>query len=284
MTLKSCILTNNDCYKSGKKITKLTGIVIHSTGAINPDIKRYIQPLKSDIDYDPIIKDIGTNKYNNHWNKPGFKKCVHGFIGRNAAGNVETYQTLPFDVCCWGIGKGDKGSYNYNPTAHLQFEICESSDKTFFKKQYNETVELCAFLCKKYNLKPDSICSHKEAHDRGYGSNHGDCDSYFKRYGKSMDEFRKAVENALNDTTTAFAKAHGKSIIKPIITINVGDAIRVKKGIITYSSGKIMPKWVRTAKLYVRNIEDNGKVYLVSTQKTLKVYTGRIFATDVDRL
>ena len=52
--------TENPCYKSGRKI-KPSGIVVHSTGANNPYIKRYVGP-------DDGI--LGVNKYGNHWNKP----------------------------------------------------------------------------------------------------------------------------------------------------------------------------------------------------------------------
>ena len=43
MELKKCILTKNNCYKKGQKINP-KGIVVHSTGANNPNLKRYVQP------------------------------------------------------------------------------------------------------------------------------------------------------------------------------------------------------------------------------------------------
>ncbi len=48
MVLKQCILTANDCYKKGTKMTggKPTGIVVHSTGANNKNLKRYVETLK----------------------------------------------------------------------------------------------------------------------------------------------------------------------------------------------------------------------------------------------
>ncbi len=89
--------TNNPCYQAGRKITPY-GIVVHSTGANNPNLKRYVGP-------DDGI--LGENKYGNHWNKPDANKCVHAFIGRVADGTVKIYQTLPWDYRCWGVG-----SYN----------------------------------------------------------------------------------------------------------------------------------------------------------------------------
>jgi hypothetical protein len=74
MNLHKLILTNNACYKAGRTITP-KGIMVHSTGANNPWLKRYVGP-------DDGL--LGKNQYNNHWNqdKPdGRQVCVHAFIG-----------------------------------------------------------------------------------------------------------------------------------------------------------------------------------------------------------
>lgn len=201
MKLKKCILTANDCCKKNQKMKgcKPTGIVVHSTGANNINLKRYVQPLKTDKDYNTIVADIGVNAHGNHWNKGGISKCVHAFIGVNAKGEVETYQTLPFDVCCWGVGSGKKGSYNYNPTARVQFEICEDglTDKAYFDKAFKEAIEFCAYLCKTYGFGVDKISSHHESYLQGYGGNHGDCDHWLKKHGKDMDWFREEVQKLL---------------------------------------------------------------------------------------
>ena len=43
MNLRKLIFSNNACYKAGRKI-KPKGIMVHSTGANNPNIKRYVGP------------------------------------------------------------------------------------------------------------------------------------------------------------------------------------------------------------------------------------------------
>lgn len=199
MKVRQCILTKNDCYIKGVKISKVTGIVVHSTGANNKNLKRYVQPLKTYADYDHIISDIGKNHFGNHWNKGGIQKCVHAFIGVNTKGEVETYQTLPWDFCCWGSGSGKKGSYNYNPTARIQFEICEDNlkDEKYFSAVMKEAQEFCAWLCKKYNLSVDKICSHKEAYQAGCGTNHSDIDHWLVKFGKDMEWFRAEVQKLL---------------------------------------------------------------------------------------
>lgn len=205
MTLKECMLVENDCYKKNEKMSggKPTGIVVHSTGANNKTLKRYVQPVPGQSYYKTVTNDLGINAYGNHWNRSakemGRSVSVHAFIGVNALGNVETYQTLPFDICCWGVGKGKNGSYNYNPTARVQFEICEDglNDGTYFTKAMTEAIEFCAHICKKYGLSEKDICSHAEAYKAGYGSNHGDIDHWLKRFGRDMDWFRSEVAKLL---------------------------------------------------------------------------------------
>lgn len=186
MEIKQCLLTKNDCYKKATKITP-KGIVVHSTGANNPNLRRYVQP-------DDGL--LGKNTNNNSWNRSGIEVCVHAFIGKDKNGSVQVYQTLPFDYACWGVGKGKKGSYNYNPTGYIQFEICEDNlkDEAYFNKAFELAAEFCAHLCTKYNLSIDNVVSHQEAYKRGYGSNHGDCDHWLKKFNKDMNWFRNLVQ------------------------------------------------------------------------------------------
>jgi len=209
MKLYKCLLVNNDCYKKATKMTP-KGIVVHSTGANNPNLKRYVQP-------DDGL--LGVNKNNNSWNRKGVSKCVHGFVGKDKNGNVQAYQTLPFNYACWGAGKGKKGSYNYNPTAHIQFEICEDglNNKEYFEKAFDKAAEFCAYLCKTYNLSVETIVSHNEAAKKGYASNHADCDHWLKKFGKDMDWFRGLVKSKM--TGQQPKQQLGKSV-KYLVKIN----------------------------------------------------------------
>ena len=188
MNLHKLIFTENACYKAGRKIT-VKGIMVHSTGANNPTLKRYVGP-------DDGL--LGQNKYNNHWNThhPGGREvCVHGFIGKLADGTIATYQTLPWDHRGWHAG----GSAN---NTHIGFEICEDglADATYFAKVYQEAVELCVYLCKEFNLTEQNIICHSEGYRKGIASNHGDVMHWFPKHGKSMDTFRADVKNLLNAT------------------------------------------------------------------------------------
>lgn len=193
--------TQNPCYKAGRRITP-SGIVVHSTGANNPNLKRYVGA-------DDGI--IGVNKYNNHWNKPNATKCVHAFIGKAADGSVRIYQTLPWNYRCWGVGSGKNGSYN---NSHIQFEICEDglTDEAYYNEAFSLAKRLCAFLCAEYGISVSNVVGHYEAASAGYASNHGDPRNWQRKFGGSMDQFRADVKAMLGqvDETTTTAKAETK--------------------------------------------------------------------------
>ncbi|MEA4900604.1 MAG: N-acetylmuramoyl-L-alanine amidase [Desulfitobacterium sp.] len=193
MNLHKLILTNNACYKAGRTIIP-KGIMVHSTGANNPNLKRYVGP-------DDGL--LGKNQYNNHWNqdKPdGRQVCVHGFIGKLADGTIATYQTLPWNMRGWHCGSGSKGSGN---DTHSGFEICEDglTDASYFSAVYKEAVELCVYLCKQYNLTEKDVICHCEGYKLGIASNHGDVMHWFPKHGKSMDTFRAEVKAGLASST-----------------------------------------------------------------------------------
>ena len=181
MNLKQCYLIENACYKTGRKLN-IQGLMLHSTGANNPNISRYV-PLE-------VTK---SNNWNT--NTPGGREvCVHGFIGQLEDGSIASVQTLPWDMQGWHCGgKGNQ--------THIGVEICEDvlNDADYFNKVYNEAVELFAYLCKKFNLNPltQIIC-----HDRGIASNHADVMHWFPRFGKSMDTFRNDVNAKVKEEST----------------------------------------------------------------------------------
>ena len=195
MTLLTCILTENDCYKANRTITP-KGVMVHSTGANNPTLKRYVQPLSGDADRTALLAKLGTNSNKNDWNRAGTNACVHAFIGRLADGSIATAQTLPWNWRGWHAGTGTSG-FSANNT-HISFEICEDglTDKTYFDQVYREAVELTAMLCRQYALDPLAdgvVICHQEGYRRGVASGHGDVLHWFPKMGKSMDDFRADV-------------------------------------------------------------------------------------------
>lgn len=65
---------------------------------------------------------------------------------------------------------------------------------------------------------------------------------------------------------------------------DVGVKVKIKSGVTKFSNGATMRPFVLTATLYVRKVEQNGKILLVSIYETKKEYTGRVNASDVERI
>jgi len=185
MNLRKLILTNNACFKAGRTITP-KGIMLHSTAANNPNLCRYVNP-------DDGL--LGPNLYSNHWNQDrpdGRSVCVHAFIGKLKDGSIATYQTLPWNHLAWHSG-GDANN------THISFEICEDglTCTAYFRAVFKEAVELCAYLCKLYNLNETHIIDHSEGFKRGIASNSADVMHWFPRHGENMNTFRAAVKKEL---------------------------------------------------------------------------------------
>ena len=177
------LLTKNDCYQKGETIVP-KGVMIHSTGANNPWLRRYVGP-------DDGL--LGENQYGNHWNRPGLAACVHAFIGRRADGTVDTYQTLPWNYRGWHCGRSGNDT-------HISFEICEDSlaDEDYFRQTYQAAVELTAYLCQTYGLDPMApgvVVDHAEGYEMGIASGHSDVRHWWSRFGVTMDDFREDVNN-----------------------------------------------------------------------------------------
>lgn len=209
MKLYQCLFEGNPCYKAGKTIQP-QGIVVHSTARDNRALKRYVQPTYQQTNHMAMLMPkqkhltrydalqlLGTNVNQNDWNRvvtPG--KCVHAIIGTMFDGSIATWQTLPWDMRCWGCGSGKNGSYN---NSHIQFEICEDKgDGIYLAKVYREAAELCAYLCNLYGLPVEAIRSHAEANRDGYATNHADPDHWLKLFGLTMDGFRYDVQRLLD--------------------------------------------------------------------------------------
>lgn len=191
MDLHKLILTKNDCYKANRWI-KPKGVMVHSTSANNPNLRRYVGP-------DDGLLGTASSR---HWNMSGTGACVHAFIGLLANGQVATYQTLPWNMRGWHAGKGTSGKSANN--THISFEICEDGlrDSKYFNKVYKEAVELTAYLCTLYELNPLAdgvVICHSEGYKRGLASNHADVMHWFPIHGKSMDTFRKDVNNVIKN-------------------------------------------------------------------------------------
>ena len=289
MVLKQCFLTRNDCYTEARTMRPV-GIVVHSTGCNQKLLRRFVQPTPGSANYDSVIADLGKNPNGNSWNRPGVDKCVHAMIGLNKTGDVETYQTLPFNCCAWGVASGDKGSYNCPPTPYIQFEILEDGlkDEAYFNKVFREAIEFCASLCVQFGLTESCIVSHWESYLRGYGSRHVDCDHWLARFGKSMNWFREEVKkelskyyvqvgpfNSVTEATVVVSAFKNAKVIetegtepKVVTKDDVGKLCKIADGATSYGKTTTFASWVYDGniRLYIREVEGDRVVF--STLKT----------------
>jgi len=185
MVIKTKFMTRNDCYTANRKITP-GGIMIHSTA----------------------VPGVMAADWFSRWNKSykageiNRQVCVHAFVD-----DKEVWQYLPWDHRGWHAG----GSAN---NTHIGFEICEPAGfsyksgsvmvgydaaklEDYFRKAWQNAVELCVMLCKKYGLNENDIICHSEGYKLGIASNHADVMHWFPRHGESMDTFRAAVKAGL---------------------------------------------------------------------------------------
>lgn len=201
MRLYKALLTYNDCYLRGRTI-RPRGVMVHSTGANNPYLRRYIAPDDG---------RLGTPSPR-HWNQSGVGACVHAMIGKTADGSVAVYQTLPWTMRGWHCG----GTGN---DTHISFEICEDKleDRAYFQATYQAAVELTAYLCKLYHLDPLAdgvVLCHAEGYQRGIASNHADVLHWWRKFGVSMDNFRRDVAEKMKGGERDLTEQEVRSIVR----------------------------------------------------------------------
>ena len=218
MKITEYILTENPCYKAGRKI-KVKGIMLHSIGCPQPDAGVFLK----------------------NWNDPSHdNSCVHGFIDGN---NGSIYQTLPWDHRGWHCGKSGNDT-------HIGIEMCEPGNIRYtkgssftcsdegaavevVKRTYTSAVWLFAYLCKKYGLDPMAdgvILSHREGYRRGIASNHGDPEHLWEGLGTSytMDGFRRDVYEAMEIDTEESVTEEKEEIREDEERVFVPYMVRVK--------------------------------------------------------
>lgn len=194
MNIVNSIATRNPCYKAGKSI-KVDGIMLEGVGCPQPSAKVFAH-----------------NR--NRENCEG--KCAHAFIDAND-GNV--IQILPWSHRGWHCGKHPRTKMNANNT-HIGLQLCEPSQIRYKKRNeielvgdkdralaavqrvYKSTVELCAKLCKDFNLDPmKAIVSRKEGYEAGICSMQASPEFIWDVVGATyeMDTLRADVQIAMTE-------------------------------------------------------------------------------------
>lgn len=196
--LIDAIMTKSPCYTGGRLID-VKGMYLHSIGC-------------------PCEK--AQNIINNE-NQANAGAAVQAVVQANG----EIWQGLPVypeakkAMRNWHCGSGSKGSGN---NTHIGVEMTEpatikytggsswvevgdgSNTKAVVLANYKNAVAYFALRCKQFGLDPlkdGVIISHKEGHDRGYASNHGDPEHIWGKFGLTMNQFRRDVKTAMTGGT-----------------------------------------------------------------------------------
>lgn len=223
MVILEKYLTKNPCYKANVNVADSRyrvfqqrgplGLMLHSVGCAQPSAEAFWK----------------------RWNNANYDRaCVHAFIDAQTG---DIWKTLPWNFRAWHCG----GSGN---NTHIGVEMCESKWISYYngwqfeiidrakavedcRRAYNSAVELFAFICSLYGLDPaTAILSHKEGHQKGIASDHGDPEHYWKGLGMSytMNTFRAAVQSKMEDYDNMI-RDEIHSIVQEEVAAAIGPAI-----------------------------------------------------------
>lgn len=158
--------TKNRCFTNNRNYKKSGGIV-HTTatpGVMAEDWKR-------------------------RWNNQSTAKAVTAFLDDSVV-----VECMPYDRQIWHVGTTKGNNY------FLGFEICEDNDFSvgYFNGAIRNAIEYAVHISRIKGWTGKDWLGHNEAHRKGFASNHGDPEVYFRRFGYSMEQFRKDVDKELN--------------------------------------------------------------------------------------
>jgi len=181
-------MTRNDCYNAGRKIKPL-GIMIHSTATPGVMKERWFELWNKSYKAGEIDRQV----------------CAHAFVD-----DTGVLQCLPWDHRGWHAGGSANDSY-------IGIEMCEppgfkyinnvmtgydaKAQEPYFRKVWNNAIELCVYLCGLYGLTEQNIICHSEGYKLGIASNHADIMHWIVKHNETMDSFRVTVKAKLNPGT-----------------------------------------------------------------------------------
>lgn len=189
MKITKKYVTNNMHYRNNI-IIDVKRLVLHSVGVPQPNPYVFIKQW-----------DTGTNKY----------------LSQMIIGKDHAYECLPCmntsgkATFCWHAGNVNKTSIGIEMTEPSTIKYIGGSTwkdlnpvktKEHVMATYNNAVDVFAQLCKFHKLDPLAdgvILSHYECYRRGIGTNHGDVEHIWSKFGLTMDKFRHDVKVAMQE-------------------------------------------------------------------------------------
>lgn len=143
--------------------------------------------------------------FNNNWMTA--YTYVHAVVD-----NTQTIQLMSTDYGVWGAGPIANKRY-------IQIELCEVSTRSQFVQSVANDAYYIATLLHSYNLTPSrankngsgTIWSHNEVSQYLGGTDHGDPDGYFAKWGYSMSDFYSLITYYYNKQGGSSSKSSSSS-------------------------------------------------------------------------
>ena len=141
------------------------------------------------------------NEYS-FFNSADRNASAHGFVDWNGY-----IQTVSYDEVAWHAGYTANHKY-------IGIEMCHAESKADFEKVWNNTLEIFAELMKKYGFSVKDITTHNEVSLKWGETDHTDPTGYFKKFGKTFEDFKRDLETKLNGGLTMTQYEELKAEIK----------------------------------------------------------------------
>ena len=123
----------------------------------------------------------------NFFNTADRGASAHGFVDWD-----EYIQTVPYTEIAWHAG----------PTANRRYigiELCHAQTQEEFMKVWDNAVMVIASIFSYFGweVTKDTLLSHSDVSLRWGETDHTDPIGYFKKFGKTMEDFKAAVKNEI---------------------------------------------------------------------------------------
>lgn len=182
MNIEERLLTINSYSRSGEKQNKIENIVVHWVGNANSS-------AVANRNYFENLKDSHKAYASSHY-----------IVGLNG----EILRCIPEDEVAF-----HSGSYSMNRKS-IGIEDCHPDwEGKFNENTYNSLVELCADICKRYDLGIDAIIRHYDVTGK-------ECPRYYVRNESEWIKFKNDVANKIGQATTNVAVAEVKGSDEPV--------------------------------------------------------------------
>lgn len=182
MEIQERLLSVNPYSRSGEKQNNITDIIIHYVGNAGSSAianRNYFENLKN------THKTYASSHY---------------IVGLNG----EVIRCIPDDEVAF-----HSGSYSENRKS-IGIENCHPNvDGKFNEQTYNALVELCAELCKKYNIGINNV----KTHNMITGKN---CPKYYVEHEEAWEQLKQDINNKINGGTVTPVPEPEKGSDEPV--------------------------------------------------------------------